>query len=169
MANHNIRKERHEAEKAARRKSEFDASHRFARMAGTKVRLVADQIRGLNVNKALETLKYSKKRGAAYLLKVVKSALSNAEYRISEDKLDLDLDNLHVADVQIDEGPTMKRWMTRSRGMAYPILKRFCHIHLTLKAKAGESGEGGEAGKAAAEAGTGAKTKKGKKAMAGAK
>src|SRR5271165_4050738 len=101
MANHSKRKERHEAENAARRSSEFEAMHRFARMAGTKVRLVADQIRGLNVNKALETLEYSKKRGGMYLKKVVKSALANAEYRISEMKLEIDLDTLYVADVQV--------------------------------------------------------------------
>jgi large subunit ribosomal protein L22 len=173
MANHNDRKARHKAENDARRAIEFPAHHRFARMAGTKVRLVADQIRGLPINKALETLKFSKKRGAAMLNKVVKSALANAEYQISELKLEIEVDNLYVADVHADEGPTLKRWMTRSRGMAYPILRRMCHIHVTLKAKPGE-GEADEkagAAKAAKEA-PGGKTagkKAGKKAMAGAK
>jgi large subunit ribosomal protein L22 len=166
MANHNERKARHKAENDARRASEFSAHYRFARMAGTKVRLVADQVRGLPINRALETLKFSKKRGAAMLNKVMKSALANAEYQISEQKLDMEVDNLYVADVQADEGPTLKRWMTRSRGMAYPILRRMCHIHVTLRPAPGAGGD--EEGKAAATVAAGAK-KKGKKAMAGAK
>lgn len=165
--NHAIRKARYKAENDARRATDFSAHHRFAHGAGRKVRLVADQIRGLPISKALETLKFSKKRGGAQLDKVVKSALANAEYQISEQKLDIEVDNLFIAEVQVDEGPTLKRWMTRSRGMAYPILRRMCHIHATLRAMPADGEADERAGAAKAEAG--AKKKDKKKAMAGAK
>ena len=165
MAKHNDRKERHRAEKEAKRGKEFQAHHRFARIAGTKVRLVADQVRGLPISRALETLKFSKKRGGMMLNKVLKSALANAEYQISEHKLDLDVDDLFVATVMVDEGPTLKRWMTRSRGMAYPILRRYCHIHAMLAPKGAEKGEGEKP--AAAEAKAPKAEKKSKKAEGG--
>jgi large subunit ribosomal protein L22 len=169
MANHTRRKDARREAAEAKRGREFEATHRWARIGAEKVRLVADQVRGLPINRALEVLKFTKKRGGYLLGKVVKSALANAEYQISEQKLDLDLDSLYVADVRADEGPTMKRWMTRARGMAYPILRRFCHIHATLAPKAG--GEGGEAGaevKAASKGAAGAKKSSKKKAAAAA-
>ncbi len=132
MANHNTRKEERKARAEARRAELFESTHRWARMCGTKVRLVADQIRGLPINRALEVLKFSKKRGAYLLNKVVRSALANAEYQISDKKLDLDVDALFVKDAHVDEGPQLKRWMTRARGMAYPILRKTCHIHVGL-------------------------------------
>jgi large subunit ribosomal protein L22 len=136
------------------------------------VRKVGDQIRGMPINRALEVLKFTKKRGGYLLGKVVKSALANAEYQISDLKLDLDIDSLYVAEVQVGDGPSMKRWMTRSRGMAYPILRRFCHISATLApAKKGAEGDG--KGSLASEAGASGAAKKGKKkagtAAAGAK
>jgi len=176
MANHNRRKEAHDAEREAKRGKEFAAAHNWARIGAEKVRLVANQIRDLPINKALNYLKFTKKRGGYLLGKVVKTALANAEDQISELKLDIDIDSLYVADVHVDEGPTMKRWMTRSRGMAYPILRRFCHINATLKpAPKGGEGEakGGEGGAAAGESkavkGSKTKAKKAAAAAAGAK
>jgi large subunit ribosomal protein L22 len=163
MANHTRRKEAHQAAKEAKRGKEFAASHRWARIGAEKVRLVADQIRDLPINKALNILKFTKKRGGYLLGKVVKTALANAEYQISELKLDLDIDSLYVADVHVDEGPTMKRWMTRSRGMAYPILRRFCHINATL---APGKGKGGAEEAAPAETAKGAAEKPAKKKKA---
>jgi large subunit ribosomal protein L22 len=170
-ANHLRRKEAKKAEKDAKRGTQFGAEHRFARIGAEKVRAVADQIRGLPINRALEVIKFTKKRGGYLLGKVMKSALANAEYQISDQKLDLDLDSLYVADVQAGEGPTMKRWMTRARGMAFPILRRFCHIWVTLAPRpSGRGGEEGGAGEAAegSAAGKAAKKTKKKAAMAGA-
>ncbi len=150
MAKHTERKERRRAEREARRGQEFRAAHRFARMSASKVRLVADQVRGLPVSKALEALQFSKKRGGALLLKVVKSALANAEYQISEQKLDLDVDDLVLSDVRADQGPMLKRWMTRARGMAYPILRKYCHISVKLEPRGGRGGGGKEGGEARA-------------------
>lgn len=173
MANHNKRKEAHEADREARRGKEFTSSHRWARIAGEKVRLCADQIRGLPINRALEILKFTKKRGGYLLGKVVKTALANAEYQISEQKLDLDIDSLYIADVHVDDGPTMKRWMTRARGMAYPILRRMCHINTTLApGKKPEGDEGSVETTSGKKGASGSKSKKSKKAAtatAGAK
>jgi len=172
MANHTRRKEAHKAAKDAARGTRFEAHHRWARIGAEKVRLVGDQIRGMPINRALEVLKFTKKRGGYLLGKVVKSALANAEYQISDQKLELDIDTLYVADVHADEGPTMKRWMTRARGMAYPILRRFCHISATLAPRP-SGGDGGDAGaetRAVSDAKAAKKTtKKAAKAAAGAK
>ena len=132
MANHTKRIERRRADNAERRQSKFDAHHRWARMAASKVKLVADQVRGLPINQALEQLQFSTKRAARMIGKVVRSALANAEYQISERKLDLDVDKLFVSEVRVGVAPSMKRYMTRSRGMAYQILKHSCHIGVTL-------------------------------------
>lgn len=171
-ANHIRRKEVRAADKAAKRGKIFEAQHHFARIGAEKVRLVADQIRGLPINRALEIIKFTKKRGGYLLGKVVKSALANAEYQISDQKLDVDLDALYVTDVHANEGPTMKRWMTRARGMAYPILRRFCHISVTLGPGSG-GGEDESAGSARETATSGAagaakKSKKKKAARAAA-
>ena len=138
MANHTRRIARRQAENEERRKRCFSAHHRWARMSASKVRLVADQIRGLTINDALEQLQFSNRRASALLNKVVRSALANAEYQVTEQSLDIDVDKLHVADVQIGEGPYLKRWMTRARGMAFPILKHSCHISVTLSPRDGD-------------------------------
>jgi len=132
VAKHKERVARRRADKAARADCEFTAKHKWARMAGSKVRLVADQVRGQPINRVLEQLSFSNRRAASLLDKVVRSALANAEQRISERKLDLDVDDLVVSDVHVDRGPYLKRWMTRARGMAFPILKHSCHISVTL-------------------------------------
>lgn len=133
MANHTRRIERLRERQQELSTRRFEAHHRWARMSSHKVRLVADQVRGLPINRALEQLQFSNRRASALLDKVVRSALANAEYQVSERKLDLDVDKLYVADVQIGEGPYLKRWMTRARGMAYPILKHSCHISVALE------------------------------------
>ncbi len=133
MANHKRRKEAREAAKSANAVECFRAQHRWARMSATKVRLVADQVRGLAINAALEQLQFSNRRASYLMNKVVRSALANAEYQISERGLDLDVDKLYIAEVEVGEGPTLKRWMTRARGVAYPIHKRSCHITVGLQ------------------------------------
>ncbi|RME72673.1 MAG: 50S ribosomal protein L22 [Planctomycetota bacterium] len=132
VANHKRRKQQRLERRQAELGRRFRASHRWARSSPRKVRLVADQIRGLGINDALEQLQFSTRRAARLLEKVVRSALANAEYVISENRIDLDIDDLVVGEVRVDDGPTIKRWRPRARGMAYPILKRSCHISVAL-------------------------------------
>jgi large subunit ribosomal protein L22 len=112
---------------------EFKASHRFARISPRKVRLVVDIIRGADVNDALVKLKFTRKRASSMVEKVVASALASAKQQALEHHLDVDLNRLIVAEAFVDEGPTLKRWKPRARGMASPILKRTSHIQVVLR------------------------------------
>ncbi len=103
------------------------AKHKYARISAQKARLVADQIRGLHVEKALNTLAFSTKKGAPLIKKVLESAIANAEHNEGAD-----IDELKVASIMIDEGPTMKRIRPRAKGRAARILKRTSHITLTV-------------------------------------
>ncbi|MCX8048759.1 MAG: 50S ribosomal protein L22 [Methylohalobius sp.] len=102
---------------------EVAAKLRHARVSAQKCRLVADQVRDLPVGKALNILQFSNKKSAALIKKVLESAIANAEHNEG-----LDIDELRVSTVQIDEGPTMKRFSARAKGRASRILKRTCHI-----------------------------------------
>ena len=104
----------------------FNACHRFARIAPRKIRLVADLIRGMRVDEALTALQFEKKRGAAFIIYVLKSAIANAE-----DK-NADASKLVVSESRIDEGPTIKRFQPKDRGRAFNIFKRTCHIHVAV-------------------------------------
>jgi len=104
------------------------AKHLFARILPQKARLVADQLRGKSVAQALDILKFSNKKAADVLKKVLESALSNAEYQ--EDGTDID--QLSVSKIFIDEGPIMKRVMPRAKGRADRISKRSSHITIIL-------------------------------------
>ena len=103
------------------------AKHRFARTSAQKARLVADQIRGLPVAQALDVLTYSTKKAAVLVKKVLESAIANAEHNDGAD-----IDELKVAKVFVDEGPTMKRIMPRAKGRADRILKRSSHITVVV-------------------------------------
>ncbi len=103
------------------------AKHRFARTSAQKARLVADQIRGLPVDKALDVLTYSNRKAAVLVKKVLESAIANAEHNDGAD-----IDELTVAKVFVDEGPTMKRIKTRAKGRADRILKRSSHITVVV-------------------------------------
>ncbi|MFZ9690779.1 MAG: 50S ribosomal protein L22 [Phycisphaerales bacterium] len=105
----------------------YVASHRFARIAPRKARLVADQIRGHAVDRALATLELSKRRGGWFLQTVLKSAIANAEEKSA------DIARLVVAEVRVDEGPTIKRFQPKDRGRAHPIRKRTSHIHVAVE------------------------------------
>ncbi len=106
---------------------EYKASHRFARITARKARYVVDQVRNMPVEGALDMLKFSNRRAAPMIAKVIKSALHNA---IQEGGANPE--SLVICRATIDEGPTMKRWRPRARGMAYPILKRTSHINIFL-------------------------------------
>ena len=103
------------------------AKLRYAHLSAQKGRLVADQIRGLPVEKALDVLVFSKQKGADLVKKVLDSAIANAENNEGAD-----IDELKVAAVYVDEGPTMKRIRARAKGRASRILKRTSHITVTV-------------------------------------
>ncbi len=103
------------------------AKLRFARVSAQKGRLVADQIRGLPVEQALNVLAFSNKKGASMMKKVLDSAVANAENNEGAD-----VDELKVKAVWVDEGPTMKRIRARAKGRAARILKRTSHITVTV-------------------------------------
>jgi large subunit ribosomal protein L22 len=103
------------------------AKHNFARISPQKARLVADQIRGKSVDQALELLTFSNKKAAELIKKVLESAIANAEHNEGAD-----IDDLNVAKIFVDEGPTMKRIMPRAKGRADRILKRSSHITVVV-------------------------------------
>lgn len=99
------------------------AKQRFAHLSAQKGRLVADQIRGLPVEQALEILQFNNKKAAELIKKVLESAIANAEHNDGAD-----VDELKVSAIMVDEGPTMKRMRARAKGRGVRILKRMSHI-----------------------------------------
>ena len=112
---------------------EVKATAKYVRMSPIKLKHVADLIRGKDLNEALVTLKFTPGKGAELVEKVVKSAAANAE-----NNFDLNPDDLYVAEVHANQGPTMKRWRAGAQGRASIILKRSSHITVTLKEKEAE-------------------------------
>ncbi len=106
---------------------ETAARLKFARISPQKCRLVADQVRGLSVEKALDVLKFSPKKAARIVGKVLESAIANAEHNEGAD-----IDELSVTQIYIDEGPIMKRIRPRAKGRANRIMKRTSHITLMV-------------------------------------
>ncbi len=102
---------------------EVSAKLSNAPISAQKARLVGDQIRGLSVEKALNLLKFSPKKSAAIIKKILESAIANAEHNES-----YDVDELKVSTVFVNEGVTLKRFKARAKGRANHILKRTCHI-----------------------------------------
>ena len=103
------------------------AKHRFAKISPQKCRLVADQVRGLPVEKALTLLTFSNKKAAVMVRKVLESAIANAEHNDGAD-----IDELKVSSVYVDQGPVMKRMRARAKGRGNRILKRTSHITVTV-------------------------------------
>ncbi len=110
---------------------EVAARLKGARISAQKVRLVADQVRGMPVEGALTLLEFSPKKAAHLVKKVLDSAIANAENNEGAD-----VDELKVSSIYVDEGMTMKRLRPRAKGRADRILKRSCHI--TVKVADGE-------------------------------
>lgn len=100
------------------------------RVSPRKVRLVIDQVRGLDVNNALVILEYNLKKPADIVAKLVRSALANAE-----NNFNLNKDDLVISEIQVGEGKTLKRWMPRAYGRASKILKRTSKIKIVLVKK----------------------------------
>ncbi len=103
---------------------------RGARLSAQKARLVADTIRGKQVDEALNILSFSNKKGADLMKKVLESAIANAEHNNGAD-----VDELTVSTVFVDEGMTMKRIRPRAKGRADRIFKRTCHITVKVSEK----------------------------------
>jgi ribosomal protein L22 len=103
------------------------ASSRYVRVAPRKARLVADQVRGLQIERARALLQFSPRGAAQDIAKLIESAASNAE-----NNHDLVADEMRVAEITVDEGPTIKRFRPRALGRATPINKRTSHIAVAL-------------------------------------
>ena len=110
---------------------EVSAKLKGANISAQKARLVADQVRGKDVETALELLAFSNKKAAELVKKVLNSAIANAEHNEGAD-----IDELSISSIFVDEGLTMKRIRPRAKGRADRILKRTCHI--TVKVADGE-------------------------------
>jgi large subunit ribosomal protein L22 len=106
---------------------ETKATLRGVRLSAQKGRLVADQVRGLPVDRALNILAFSPKKGAAILKKVLESAIANAEHNDGAD-----IDELKVTTVYIDKADTLKRMSARAKGRGNTIGKQSCHIHIVV-------------------------------------
>lgn len=102
---------------------EVAAKTKGARLSAQKARLVADMVRGKSVEEALNDLAYTPKKAAGIIRKTLESAIANAEHNEG-----LDVDELRLATICVDEGPTLKRIRARAKGRADRILKRTCHI-----------------------------------------
>jgi large subunit ribosomal protein L22 len=103
------------------------ATLRGVRLSAQKGRLVADQIRGMPVDKALSLLAFSPKKGAAIIRKVLESAIANAEHNEGAD-----IDELKVATIHVEQGASLKRFMPRAKGRGFKITKPTCHIYVTV-------------------------------------
>ena len=108
---------------------EAKATLRFARGSARKARLVLDTIRYKKVPEAQNLLRFSRRRAAEPIHKLLQSAIANAQ--VKEPKLDLS--QVYVTVAMADEGPQMKRYMQRSQGRAYLIRKQTCHISLEIQ------------------------------------
>jgi large subunit ribosomal protein L22 len=106
---------------------EYKAIHRYADMSASKIRPFAALIRHKPADEALELLRFLHNKGARLMEQILKSALGNAEDRGARD-----IEDLVVLESRVDGGPIMKRIMPRARGTAYPIKRRYAHIHVSL-------------------------------------
>ena len=109
---------------------EGKAVAKFVRCSARKVKPVADLVRGKDVNEALAILKFTNRKSAGILYKVMQSAIANAE-----NNFDMDAENLIVSEVYANQGPTMKRFKAGSMGRANPIKHRTAHIGVVVSEK----------------------------------
>jgi large subunit ribosomal protein L22 len=121
------RAEKHMAERDTRP----SAHAKHVRISSSKVKIVVDLIRGKNVDDALAILKFTPKAASPVVEKLLNSAIANAV-----NNAEMDRSTLYVAEIYANPGPTLKRWIARSRGSASPILKRTSHISVILDRKA---------------------------------
>lgn len=108
---------------------DWRSSYRFAPSSPSKARLVAELIAGRGVQDAMDILKYTRKRTATMIDKVLRSAVANA------DEQQADVDRLYISEVRVDDAGIRigtKRWIPKDRGRAHPIRKKACHIYVTV-------------------------------------
>jgi large subunit ribosomal protein L22 len=101
---------------------------RFLRVAPRKVRIVANELRGMKVGEALALLKYTPQAAAGHLSKLLRSAVANAEQKGGR----VDVDALFVKTLTVDQGPKMRRFMPRAMGRAYRVEKKTSHVYVEL-------------------------------------
>jgi len=109
---------------------EAKAKLSFARIGCQKARLVADVVRGKDVNEAIKSLTFMRQKGAVLIKKLIESAVANAE-----NKKVIDVDNLYVKSIWVDMGPSMKRYRPRAQGRAFEVRKKISHINVVLDEK----------------------------------
>ena len=107
-----------------------EATLKYARISSRKVKIVADLIRGKNVDEALAIVKYTPKAASEIIEKLLKSAIANAE-----NNHDMKEQNLYVAEIYANQGPTLKRIRPAAKGSAVRIRKRTSHITIVLREK----------------------------------
>jgi len=112
---------------------ESRAIARYLRVSPLKARQVADLVRGKDVKEALGILRYTNKKSSPLISKVVKSAIANAEHNY-----DMDSDELYISEIQINEGPTLKRMKPRAYGRADVRRHRTSHITVVLREREGK-------------------------------
>lgn len=106
---------------------EVKAILRYSRVSPQKARLVANMVRGQDVNEAIKSLTFLNKKSAGLIKKLIESAVANADY-----KKTIDLDKLFVKTIYVDEGPVLKRFRPRAQGRATGVRKRMSHINVVL-------------------------------------
>ncbi len=120
--------------------NEYRAEAKFQRVSPQKARLVLDLIKGRNIQEALETAAFTKKRIAPVIHKLLVSAVDNAKYVSGERGLDLDVDNLYVKQAIANDGPRMKRIRPAPMGRAYRYQRRLTHIVLSVAEREAKAG-----------------------------
>jgi large subunit ribosomal protein L22 len=107
---------------------EAKAIARYVRVSPRKARQVINEVRGKDVAEALAILRFTRRKAADVIIKVINSAAANAEHNH-----EMDIDSLYIAEAYVDGGPVLKRFRARAQGRAYPILKRTSHITVVVK------------------------------------
>ena len=109
----------------------WKSTHRFARIAPRKARLVVDLVRGMDAAQALDLLKFTNKRASVLVDKVLRAAIASADEAAAE------TENLFIQEARVDQGPTIKRGRAKDRGRFHPILKRTSHITVVVEQRGG--------------------------------
>ena len=128
------RKARNEMKEAVREQKLARAVAKYIKAAPRKLRIVIDNIRGKKVSDAISILRFTNRRASRMLLKVLESAVANAE-----NNHELDSDNLYVYEAFVDQGPVIKRFRPRAMGRATPIRKKTSHVTIVVQEKGDES------------------------------
>lgn len=113
--------------KAAIASGPWRALHRFARISPRKARLVMDLIRGLHVNDAQDTLRFTDKKASRMIDKVLRSAIANANEQ------EADVRSLYVVEARVDPAPHLRRFRPKDRGRAHPIAKQMSHLVVAVE------------------------------------